>query len=632
MARKFLINPKTIGILSLAFAGTVVGLNPTSIGQQNRDLPEEVQEKKNKSPSDRYVARYSKDLQYLASDELGGRDTATPGAEKSIQYIISEFKKYGIKSAVDDGSYRQPFEVQLGVSLDKSSTMLSFKKDGQEKQLKFKDEFYPQKVGGSADVSGGLAFVGYGIEDQTKGYNDYENIDVEGKIVVMMGTQPKFGDEDSYYGKGSVRTSSYVRRKVRWAKVNKAVGIIFVRHTSNKDSDTSISSSQTFGGYNRKVPFVQITRSIFNQMLSMHPLKTDKGEKLDSQQAVIDYINKHGKPVSQVIEGVSCSYKANFARKTGFGYNVCGMIEGEGPLANETIVIGAHYDHLGIGNVGARDRKRIGEIHNGADDNATGTVAVMEIARRIAESGKKPARRLVFVGFSGEERGLIGSKHYCEKPLFPLENTVAMINFDMIGWLRSGGLTVRGIATCKAWPACVEKAHEGMDLKLDLQDSPFSGSDHMSFLAKKKAVVTFHTGQTPTYHTPDDDFETINVEGASKVVDFAHKLVLAVDQTEEFKYQNPSGGRKRLSYLGASLDFNRVSENGIKVVDLNEDSPASKGGLKKGDILDKLGEKKIRNRNNVSGFLQKNKPGTVVEATIHRDGKTMKLKIKLGKK
>lgn len=200
-----------------------------------------------------------------------------------------------------------------------------------------------------------------------------------------------------------------------------------------------------------------------------------------------------------------------------------GVIEGEGPLADETIVIGAHYDHLGYGPFGSR-RPNERAVHNGADDNATGTAAVMELARRFAEREEKPARRLVFIAFTAEERGIIGSNRYVEKPLFALEDTVTMINFDMIGNLREDGLLVGGVRTGKEFAPLVETVSEGVELKVKTS-GPLGGSDHLGFYRKNIPVLFFFTGMTKLYHTPDDDFETINVEGAVQTIDFAERVL-----------------------------------------------------------------------------------------------------------
>jgi len=276
----------------------------------------------------------------------------------------------------------------------------------------------------------------------------------------------------------------------------------------------------------------------------------------------------------------------------------------------------------------------MGEIHNGADDNATGTAAVVELARRFAESGKKPARRLVFIAFSGEERGLLGSRHYCEKPIYPLESTVAMINFDMIGWLRKDRLTLFGTGTAADWVACAEKANKNTKLVLNNTHSPFAGSDHMPFFQKKVACVFAHTGLTPTYHTPDDDYATLDMKGASRVVDFTEELIKEINKVEGFTYQNPSSNRRSRrarAYLGLSLDFENVKDNGLTVLSTADDSPAQQAGFKKGDILNKLGSKEIRSRDDLVKFMRGKKPADKVNAEVIRGGKKESILVILGK-
>jgi Zn-dependent M28 family amino/carboxypeptidase len=303
-------------------------------------------------------------------------------------------------------------------------------------------------------------------------------------------------------------------------------------------------------------------------------------------------------------------------------------------LADETVVIGAHYDHLGFGPRGSR-RPNVRAVHNGADDNATGTAAIMEIAKRFSERDRKPPRRLVFIAFTAEERGLVGAKKYLEKPLFPLENTVAMINFDMIGNLKDEGVILGGVATAKEFPDLIERVANEGDYRFKTNNMAAGGSDHAAFYRKDIPVLFFFTGLTDLYHTPDDDYETINVAGVTQTVDFAKRVldeIIAMPKRPEFTKVS-RGGRPTqgaTAYLGIVPDYTDKAE-GATVSEVVADSPASQAGLKDGDVLVKLGDVKIASNQELLAALRKYKAGEEIEVAILREEKPLTIKVKLGK-
>ena len=288
-------------------------------------------------------------------------------------------------------------------------------------------------------------------------------------------------------------------------------------------------------------------------------------------------------------------------------------------MANETIVIGAHYDHLGYGGWGSRARSKTGQIHNGADDNATGTAAVMELARRFATGDKKPRRRLVFIAFSGEERGLVGSLYYVNKPLFPLKDTVAMINFDMIGMLRNNRVTVTGTASAKPFAEILKQANK--DIKCDLRTPAGEprGSDQFWFYRRQVPAVHFFTGLTDLYHKPEDDFETINVEGMVQVIDLSEKFVAGVaasKQRPKFvratnRVTRPFG---RMPYLGVVPDLGQADGKGVVIDDVSANSPAAKAGFKPGDRIVKLGNHTVTDLDTLTKALRAHKPKDKVKS------------------
>ncbi|MEO1529994.1 MAG: M20/M25/M40 family metallo-hydrolase, partial [Planctomycetota bacterium] len=273
-------------------------------------------------------------------------------------------------------------------------------------------------------------------------------------------------------------------------------------------------------------------------------------------------------------------------------------------------------------------------VHNGADDNATGTAAVIELARRFASRDKKPARRMVFIGFTGEERGLLGSNHYIANPLLPLEDTIAMANFDMIGNLRDEGLQVGGVRTGKEFAGLVDKVVNEGSIKVNTS-LPMGGSDHSGFYRKGIPVVFFHTGLTDLYHTPDDDFETINVDGVVQTIDFAERLLDEfVSMPERPELVEGVGRRPRrrgaMAYLGIVPDYSET-DGGLKLSEVSEDGPAAKGGLKAGDIITQFAETSVADIQGLSTGLRKHMPGETIEITVKRGEEEVKLEVTLGR-
>jgi len=331
------------------------------------------------------------------------------------------------------------------------------------------------------------------------------------------------------------------------------------------------------------------------------------------------------------LTGLSAKYSATFEDQKGWGYNIIGVIEGEGPMANETIVIGGHYDHLGLGSYGSRTPGRFGEIHNGADDNATGTAAVMELARYYAQADKKPPRRLVFIAFSAEERGLLGAFHYVENPIYPLSSTVAMINFDMIGWLRNDKLIIYGTGTSSVFDDVADQSNATAQLQLDKIAAGFAGSDHLPFQQKGVPAVFFHTGLTPTYHTPDDTTESLDLVGAVRVVQYTKEFIDRLSVIEKIEFQGGGGQRRtRPAYLGAQVDFENITEAGLTIREVTSGSPADQAGLKSGDIISKIDAADIRSREDLTSFLSGKQPADKVTVTVIRDGAIETVELILG--
>lgn len=306
-----------------------------------------------------------------------------------------------------------------------------------------------------------------------------------------------------------------------------------------------------------------------------------------------------------------------------------------GSPGGETVVVGAHYDHLGRGGEGSLSPNETGTVHNGADDNASGTAVLLEAARALAD-GPTLQHTVLFLAFSGEERGLWGSAHYVESPLRPLDGTVAMLNLDMVGRVRDGKLTVFGTGTAEEWQDVLERV--GGPLELQLVPDGFGSSDHSSFYARGIPVLHFFSGTHPEYHRTGDDWELINAEGLAQVTDLVSGVVETLSSparpvalTPVEGAGNPHGAPGEAAGDGESVrsgfnvrlgtipDYSQES-GGMRITGVRDDSPAARAGLQSGDVIVRMGDRTIDDVYSYMYALQAHEPGDVVEVEVLRDG------------
>lgn len=573
------------------------------------------------------LARVTYDIEYLASDELGGRQPGTPEMKLSEDHIIAAYRKAGLKDPTNTGTYFQTFDVGQKKSVDADNTALTLTTpDGTEVPMELGTDFSLLLGRKGFDLSGELAFVGYGIsaEDELN-FDEYADIDVEGKTVVLIRREPQQNVETSVFDGTNLTTHSYVATKVAAARKAGAAAILMVNDgvtVADEDGDNLVLADQ-FGQDFSTLPFIHIQRSAFEKVLATTPIMTAAGEKLDSIDAIEKQIDAELEPLSQTLKGWKFAASGKFKTAGIPTSNIIGVIEGEGPNADETIVVGAHYDHLGKGAYGSRARgDQRGLIHNGADDNATGTAAVMELARRFAARDKKPGRRIVFICFTAEEMGLLGAYHYVQNPIYPLEKTVAMVNFDMIGWLREDKLTLFGWNSSNNFDAMFESANTDLDLDLVKPPAGFAGSDHLPFNDKKIPNTFIHTGLTSTYHTPDDDFSTIDCAGAVKVIDFSEAFIDELASAEK---------APRYTYTGPfrlGVNVLPTDEDQLRLAMVADDSIAAAAGLLEDDVIVLWGEEQLTNRRDLRRLIRRDK-GKTIRLKIKRDGKELAIPLRL---
>lgn len=648
-------------------------------------------------------SRLRETVGYLASDELQGRGLGTAGIDKAADYIANQFTRLGLRTDLYDGTPFQEFEITMAAEMGPAdNNRLSFigtGSSGEAKRfdLKLSEGFTPLAISGSGAVEAPLVFAGYGItaKDLKQGdkpftYDDYAGIDAKGKVVIVLRKEPQQKDKKSPFSGDQNSPHALFNRKIENAVAHGASAIIFVNDglelTSKREESTKLlkasldklaelreqlaktpQSDELFlktagsvskaaaeaaelgktlaaggdtllpfsgageSGTHQKTPIYFCTRAAVDELLAAAGQKT-----LGTIEREID---ADLKPRSFELAAWRAVGETNVIEKKSKVKNVVAVLDGEGPLANETIVLGAHYDHLGFGGSGSLAPWTT-DIHNGADDNASGTATLIEVARRLATASPHPRRRIVFIAFTGEEKGLYGSAFYARQPRFPLENTIAMFNLDMVGRLNDDKLAVYGTGTAKEFDPLVERLCQEQGFKLTKHAGGFGPSDHSSFYAKKIPVLHLFTGNHSDYHRPSDDSDKLNIAGMRRVADFLVDVVKAVDGTDS----RPSYVEiRRVESIAGPVEGDRPSfgsmpaypnpvKDGVLLEAVLEGTAADKAGIKGGDVLVKFGDNKITVLEDFEAALRQYKPGDTVKVTVRRGEQIIEANVTLGRR
>ena len=555
-------------------------------------------------------------IRYLASDELEGRMSGTPGADKAAEYISLQFEKAGLKPLGDDHTYFQKFSFTKGIKLG-GQNKLEFEIDHTKTELVLGQDFYPLSFSSSGDVNGEVVFAGYGISAPELNYDDYKGIYVRDKIVLVLRYTPEgYNAESPFYNYAALRY------KAMNARENGAKAIIFVTPYSQDEEEdlTSIGLDSSYS--DSGIQSLIIKREKAEEIL----LSTGTNlKKLEQNLA-----DKHNS--SFLISKTKAAIKTELVEEKGESSNVIGLLEGSDPiLKNEFIVIGAHYDHIGLGERDSRSNNNdtLGSIHNGADDNASGVAGLIELSEFFSCRKGSLKKSLVFIAFSAEELGLIGASYYVDNPKVPLDKTVAMINMDMIGRLDQDKLTVFGVGSSPHWKALVNEANTDFNFEISFNNSGFAPSDQSVFFAKKIPVLHFFTGLHADYHTPGDDWEKINPLGERKVLDLISELIVELNSRQEkIAFSNviePKKGSTKFNvYLGTIPDYSNQVE-GVKLMGVKEGSPADKAGILGEDTIIQFNGMAIKNIYDYVYALGKSKAGIPTSLVVLRNYKPLSL-------
>lgn len=565
-------------------------------------------------------------LKYIASDELGGRRAGSEGAKMAAEYIASEFKSYGLAPAGENGSFFQPFEFVAGVKQGAKNHLVAVV-SGSRTDFTLDRDFRPLGFSSSGSFSGGVVFAGYGIVVKEKSYDDYAGIDVKNKAVLLLRYHPDGDNQHSEF----VQYSS-LRYKASKARENGAAAIIVVTGPEDTDRDELIRLTYDQSVGNAGLPALSMTQAGVNKLLASSGMSIKQLQEM---------INKDKKAHSLTLPGVELSASTEIEEIRKMTMNVAGFLDGmDDRLKQEVVVIGAHYDHLGMGGEGSGSlQPDTLAIHNGADDNGSGTVGLLELAQYFAAHRSELKRSLLFLSFSGEELGLLGSGYYVKNPTIPLSRVSVMENMDMIGRLNRRKLIVYGVGTSPNFEDLARHANADSSFDLKTIKDGFGPSDQSSFYGMKIPVFHFFTDIHEDYHRPSDDWDKINYEGMKDVLEYVRTITMnldtMMDKPQYVEVEQPRqpqvSGRGVRSYTGTIPDFGEQVE-GMKISGVREGSPADKAGLQGGDIIVKFGTIEIKNLYDYTFALGEYKPGDEVDVIVKRGKETLTMKLTVGRR
>jgi hypothetical protein len=567
--------------------------------------------------------RYLNDIKTLAAPDMEGRGAGTKGLTRAEHLIEKRYKELGLQPAGVIG-YAQPFSVITGAQL-KSDNHLVVESAGAKTNLKINQDFVPFSFSSSGQVAGPVVFAGYGATADEFHYDDYTGLDVKDKIVVVLRYEPSgFAEKSGHQG---LTTHSQLITKAINARNHGAKAVVVVNgKLGDGEEDLLTRFGSVSGPEDVGIVFVQVRNAVADSWLQA------AGKSLKEVQ---DEINSTTKPASFALpDSLRVSLHIDIATTRATVNNVLAWLPGQ---TDEYVIIGAHYDHLGRGNVDSLAPSQIGQIHPGADDNASGTAGVLELARLLAPQRGQLKRSILFMNFAGEELGLLGSAEWVKEPTRPLSKAVAMINMDMIGRIKDDKVYIGGVGTGSTFKSVLEQTQKDTPFKIEYSAGGYASSDHTSFVTKKIPVLFFFSGLHSDYHKPSDTWDKINAPSAARLLDMIGDVAVqlaSADETPAFQSvaeEKPpagGGGGGYGPYFGSIPDFGQT-ENGVKFADVKPNSPAAKAGLKAGDVLVQFGDKPINNLYDFTDALRRSKVGEVVEVKVLRDGQPVTASVKL---
>ncbi len=567
-------------------------------------------------------SKFQEHVRYLSSEKLKGRGNGSPELNQAAAYIADRFREAGLEPAGDGGAYFQRFSMTTGVKLTGRNS-LEFRSATGERRIRLKKDFVPISFSATGTFDAPLVFAGYGITAADLRYDDYQGLDVKDKFVIVLRHEPQEEDEKSVFAGKETTTHAAIINKAINARNRGAAGMILVNDTGAHPGkkDELIQFGSLFGPEEMKFAALHVKAEKVDEWLR------PSGKTLDELRRAIDKDLSNQSFYLDPSRRIALS--VGIARTQRDVENVIGLLRGSDPkLRDEAIVIGAHYDHLGLGGGNSLAPSKTGKIHYGADDNASGTSGLLELAAGLGQRRAELERSILFIAFAGEEAGLLGSNFYTRHPAVPMDRTIAMLNLDMIGRVAKNKLTIGGTGTSPDFKKIVEEANRNTGFELAYSSSGYGASDHMSFTVRQVPVIFFFSGLHADYHKPSDTWEKIDAASGAKVVELVATVARELDDVKEkplfVRVAEPAGhgaggGGGYGPYFGSIPDM-ADSTSGVKFADVRDGSPAGKAGFKGGDVLVEFGGMKVENLQDFTYALRQHKPGDKVSVTVLRDG------------
>lgn len=597
--------------------------------------------------------RYREHVKLLAGDEWGGRGPGQEGIEKAAEYIAEHFKRSGLKPAGDDGTYFQTFDIRDGKELIAEKAKLTV--DGLDSQWKLDEDWRVFPFSKTGAVDGPLAFAGYGISAERHNVDDYAGFDATGKVLLMLRYEPKSDDPNAPIGGATPSSNSVFSRKARIAADKGAKAIIIVNPPNrDADKDELYEFSTRFTRQSYELPMIHVKREVAEAMLKkagMPDLATLTAELDESRESV-----------STDLKNMHVHIETGLEPKVIKTRNVVGLMPGRGDT-DELIVVGAHYDHLGI-----RESDNTSTIYNGADDNASGTAGMLELVTAFAQQSP-PRRGILFMAFSAEERGLLGSAHWVKHPTVDYGRVKFMMNLDMIGRYRPDEFEIYGADTGEGFEQLADELSSELGLKYKFGKELFGQSDHASFYEKGTPVMFPFTGLHAEYHQPGDDWDLINAEGATTVLQFSYRLSRHMAEltdgpaykkrsdTRFSRRDNPAAAaaetakreqeaegqaatppqpppdqpapRRSRARMGIVPSYADSEGNGVLVERVSPNQPAAKAGMKDGDRIIQIGEKDVTDMASYMEAMGGYGIGDEIQVIVKRGEEKVTLKVML---
>lgn len=631
-------------LLILSLLGTaacqVVGARPT--------IAEPGADRGGKASAEPSAEAIRSDVVYLASPHLEGRGVATRGIDLAADFIAEQFRALGLQPIPGHDGYFQTFEMTVGSRPGDATSLRAM-----GKSLALNEQFRPLAWSKNDAFSGPVAFVGYGIKAPEHDYDDFAGVDLKDKVALLLRYEPHHADGTSRFAKEGSSKHARLNEKVRRCVDAGASAVIIVNPPKHHDELDPLLPFRGAGLARASTPVLTVNPSTANEWLAAagQPSLAELQERIDTT----------GKPLSFALEKLRVEGEVRIEPQKRSVKNVVAVLPGTGRWKDEYVVVGAHYDHLGLGGIGSFNPNSA-EIHHGADDNASGTAALLALARRFAQQGPRE-RSIIFIAFTAEESGLIGSAQFVSHPPVPLERIAAMVNLDMVGRVRNNVLYVGGGGTAGSFQSILANADAESPLNLKSMGLGGRGpSDHASFSGKRIPVLFFFSGLHEDYHRPTDTADKINFDGIVETVKLTERIVsrIVAEPREQYvdRYDaqgiNTNVGLERSvghspttrPMNASSADDQRMparrvrlgvvpefgsdeSTDGMKISGTSANSPASRAGLRGGDRITRLGPYPIQNIYDLQEALSRLEPGQQLTITLVRDGKTIELPLQL---